>query len=134
MSTPHLTKTEEPMAAQQTSRWRMPPRVEDAFSAELRTGRSDDPVEQRWAALERAHVLSQPWPLKHVRAHAAMIRLALHQRDARELVGQAVRLVVAGPASAVGRYPAGNTGRARVPATHPMPIAEDLAQLLEGRS
>jgi len=117
---------------EQPSKWRMPPRVEDAFDSELRAGRSADPIEQRWAALERAHILSQPWPLKHVRAHAAMIRLAVRQRDVRELMGQAVRLVVAGPASAVGKYPAGNTGRARVPATLPMPITDDLAQLLEG--
>ena len=119
------------MTAQRPSKWRMPPRVEDAFDSELRAGRSADPIEQRWAALERAHILSQPWPLKHVRAHAAMIRLALHQRDTRELMGQAVRLVVAGPASTVGKYPAGNTGRARVPAMLPMPITDDLAQLLE---
>ena len=71
-------------------------------------------------------------PLKHVRAHAEMIRFAVRQRDARELMGQALRLVAAGPASVVGKYPAGNIGRARVPATHPMPIADDLAQLLEG--
>ena len=120
------------MSEQQTSKWRMPPRVADAFDGELRAGRSSDPVEQRWAALERAHVLSQPWPLKHVQAHVAMIRLALHERDARELLGQTVRVVVAGPASAIGRYPAGNTGRARVPATLPMPITDDLARLLEG--
>jgi Protein of unknown function (DUF3703) len=120
------------MSAFQTSKWRMPPQVAEAFDLELRAGRSVDSIEQRWVALERAHVLSQPWPLKHVRAHAAMIRLAFHQRDVRELVGQAVRLVVAGPASAVGKYPAGNSGRARVPATLPMPITDDLAQLLEG--
>jgi len=61
-----------------------------------------------------------------------MMRLAVHQRDRREVLGQALRVVVAGPASAVGKYPAGNTGRARVPATLPMPITDDLAQLLEG--
>ena len=120
------------MTAQQLSKWRMPARVEDAFDSELRAGRSADSIDQRWAALERAHVLSQPWPLQHVRAHAAMIRLALRQRDVRELMGQAARLVAAGPASAVGRYPAGNTGRARVPATLSMPITDDLSQLLEG--
>jgi hypothetical protein len=120
------------MTAQQPSKWRMPPRVEDAFNAELGAGRSADSIEQRWVALERAHILSQPWPLKHVRAHAAMIRLAVRQRDVRELMGQAARLVVAGPASAVGRYPAGNSGRARVPATLAMPITDDLAQLLKG--
>ena len=114
-----------------STRWRMPLNVANAFDTELRRARSDEPVEQRWAALERAHILSQPWPIPHVRSHAAMIRLAINQRDRRELVGQSLRIVVAGPASAVGKYPAGNTGRARVPATLPMPITDDLAQLLE---
>jgi hypothetical protein len=36
------------------------------------------------------------------------------------------------PGSLTGRYPVGNTGRARVPATQPMPIREDLADLLRG--
>ena len=120
------------MASQTSRRWRMPPNIANAFGTELRVARSGEPIDQRWAALERAHILSQPWPFAHVRAHAAMIRLALHQRDRRELLGQALRIVVAGPASAVGKYPAGNTGRARVPATLPMPIADDLAELLNG--
>ena len=120
------------MASQTSGRWRMPLNIANAFDTELRRARSDEPVEQRWTALERAHILSQPWPIPHVRSHAAMMRLAVHQRDRRELLGQALRIVVAGPASAVGKYPAGNTGRARVPATLPMPITDDLAQLLEG--
>ena len=120
------------MASQTPTRWRMPLAVTNAFDTELRRARSDEPLEQRWAALERAHILSQPWPIAHVRSHAAMMRLALRQRDRREVLGQALRIVVAGPASAVGKYPAGNTGRARVPATLPMPITDDLAQLLEG--
>ena len=120
------------MAPQTSTRWRMPLNIANVFDIELGQARSDGPVEQRWAALERAHILSQPWPIPHVRSHAAMIRLAIHQRDRRELLGQALRIVVAGPASAAGKYPAGNTGRARVPATLQMPIADDLAQLLEG--
>ena len=120
------------MASQSSTRWRMPLNIANAFDTELRRARSDEPVEQRWTALERAHILSQPWPIPHVRSHAAMMRLAIHQRDRRELLGQALRIVVAGPASAVGKYPAGNTGRARVPATLSMPITDDLAQLLEG--
>jgi hypothetical protein len=120
------------MASPTSTRWRMPLNIANAFDTELRRARSHGPVEQKWAALERAHILSQPWPIPHMRSHAAMIRLAIHQRDPRELLGQALRIVVAGPASAIGTYPAGNTGRARVPATLPMPIADDLAQLLEG--
>ena len=120
------------MATQTPTRWRMPPNVAHAFDTELRRARSDEPLEQRWSALERAHILSQPWPIPHVRSHAAMMRLAVQQRDRREFLGQALRIVVAGPASAVGKYPTGNTGRAQVPAALPMPITDDLAQLLEG--
>ena len=47
-----------------------------------------------------------------------------------QVLGQIVRTLVAGPGSAVGRYPLGNTGRSNVPATQPMPVPEDLAELL----
>ena len=40
---------------------------------------------------------------------------------------------MAGPGSATGRYPLGNTGRANVSATKPMPIPDDLAELLTSR-
>jgi hypothetical protein len=59
-----------------------------------------------------------------------MFANAWRRRDARELLGQLVRLVVAGPASLVGRYPSGNTGGADVSALRPMPIPEDLVPLL----
>src|SRR5688572_8387730 len=117
----------------QTHSRRMPPDISSTFHSELRRARSATSLDERWAALERAHILSQPWPTPHVRAHAAMVHLAIGQRDIRELAGQLVRLVVAGPASAIGKYPAGNTGRARVPATRPMPIPDDLAALLSER-
>ena len=47
--------------------------------------------------------------------------------------GQVIRLLVAAPGSALGRYPEGNTGRARVPLTQPMPIPDDLADILAAR-
>lgn len=59
-----------------------------------------------------------------------MLVAAVRERDLRELLGQLVRISVAGLGSAVGRYPVGNTGRARVPIAAPMPIEDDLAQLL----
>jgi hypothetical protein len=61
-----------------------------------------------------------------------MLATGVHVRDVREVWGQLLRLAVAGPGSLTGRYPVGNTGRARVPATQPMPIREDLADLLRG--
>ena len=84
-----------------------------------------------WQLLEDAHVLSQPRAWPHVRIHAAMLAAGLHARDVVEVGGQILRLLVGGPASALGRYPVGNTGRARIPATKPMPIRPELAEMLE---
>lgn len=86
--------------------------------------------ENAWRHLERAHVLSQPSAWLHTRVRWGMLVLAIRVGDPRELAGQVIRLVVAGIASAVGRFPAGNTGRARVPITKPMPVADDLVAIL----
>jgi hypothetical protein len=59
-----------------------------------------------------------------------MLGRALRERDRVEAVGQLLRLLVAGPGSALGRYPEGNTGRASVPLTQPMPMPADLAAIL----
>ena len=86
---------------------------------------------QEWRHLERAHILSQPMAVAHVRTHMDMVGYAVRGRDPRELAGQLFRLVVAGPGSLTGRYPVGNTGGANVSAFRPMPIPDDLRQLLE---
>lgn len=87
-----------------------------------------------WRQLEDAHVLSQPWVRPHLRVHAKMLHLAWRERDGREVLGQISRIVLAGPGSATGRYPAGNTGRSRVSAFEPMPIRSDLATILDTAS
>ncbi|MEU5941451.1 DUF3703 domain-containing protein [Micromonospora sp. NPDC047548] len=108
----------------------MPPTIRAAFDAELATARRSTDAVTAWRAAERAHILSQPWPCPHTVVHAVMLRRALRERDVVEAVGQVIRLAVAGPGSATGRYPEGNTGRARVPLTQPMPMPDDLAVLL----
>ena len=50
-----------------------------------------------------------------------MFALTVAQRDHREAIGQVVRIIVAAPSSALGRYPEGNTGRAQVDLTRPFP-------------
>jgi hypothetical protein len=87
--------------------------------------------EAAWPDLERAHVLAQPSARAHVRVHWAMLACGWRERDFREVWGQWVRLLVAAPASAVGIYPRGNTGRANVSALQPMPLPEDLRRLLD---
>ena len=98
---------------------------------ESRQARKSKDFDCCWALLEDAHVLSQPWARLHVRVHGSMFVAAVVQRDVREVRGQLSRIAVAGPGSLSGRYPTGNTGRARVPATQPMPIAGELAEVLQ---
>ena len=98
---------------------------------ESRQARKLKDFDRCWALLEDAHVLSQPWARLHVRVHGSMFVAAVVQRDVREVRGQLSRIAVAGPGSMSGRYPTGNTGRARVPATQPMPIRSDLVEILE---
>jgi hypothetical protein len=98
---------------------------------EAREARMFKDYDRCWALLEDAHVLSQPWVWMHVRVHGSMCVTGMAQRDVREVHGQVLRFLVGGPASAVGKYPMGNTGRARVPAKQPMPIRSDLAMMLE---
>lgn len=111
----------------------MPTAVAERLGTDLASARSDARVGDEgaaWALLEAAHVLSQPWAWPHIKVHAAMLALGWRTRDRREVRGQLLRIVVAGPGSLTGRYPEGNTGRASVPATQPMPVPDDLRALL----
>ncbi|MER5423377.1 DUF3703 domain-containing protein [Streptosporangium roseum] len=109
---------------------RMPARARAAYNSEMNAARTTADAEARWRHLERAHIISQPWPWPHTRNHIAMFALAIAQRDRREAFGQIIRIIVAAPGSALGRYPEGNTGRATIPLTQPQPVPEDLAALL----
>jgi FtsP/CotA-like multicopper oxidase with cupredoxin domain len=107
--------------------------VRNAWSEEMRAartahGHADD--REEWTHLERAHILSQPSALRHIRTHAGMFVAAVRRRDRHEILGQVFRLLVAGPGSITGRYPVGNTGGANVNAFKPMPIPEDLRVVL----
>jgi len=98
--------------------------------AAARSARDRGDAAGEWKHLERAHILSQPMAGAHVRTHVAMLACALRRRRAREIVGQVLRLVVAGPGSWTGRYPVGNTGGADVSAFRPMPVPDDLRAAL----
>ena len=109
--------------------------VRGAWAQERKAGRQARKAGDaagEWNHLERAHILSQPLVVAHVRTHLAMLAYAVRNRDRREITGQVVRLLVAGPGSATGRYPLGNTGGANVSATTPMPIPADLQAILRG--
>ena len=74
-------------------------------------------------------MLSQPTLGPHLRIHRAMLKLAIETGDKREMVGQAVRLMLAPLGHFSGRVPWGNSGRANVSAFVPAPLADDVATL-----
>jgi hypothetical protein len=87
-------------------------------------------VAAAWRHLERAHLIAQPFAAAHVGSHLAMARLGLQTRDRGEVLGQIVRVLLAGPASLTGRIPVGNVGRAATPLGHTSEPPDDIASLL----
>ena len=79
--------------------------------------------------LERAHILGQRSTGAHVGAHVAMLRVGWRRQDAREVFGQLTRIVAATLFTRLW-VPLGNTGGANVSATKPMPLPEDLLDLM----
>jgi hypothetical protein len=102
-----------------------------AENAAARQARSIGDHAAEWTHLERAHILSQPLPIAHVRTHLAMLAFAIRRHDRHEITGQLIRMIVAGPGSAFRRYPLGNTGGANVSAVAPMPIPDDLRSVFD---
>ena len=80
--------------------------------------------------LERAHILGQWYVGAHTRAHLGMLRVGWLRRDAREILGQLLRIPGAMIGSALGRVPRGNTGGSNVSAFLEMPIAPELKEIL----
>ena len=94
--------------------------------ADYRAARNGNDPAKAWIALERAHILSQPYLVLHLANHWEMLKLAAAERDVKEVVGQIARLALAPLGSLTGRTPVGNTGRSDVSAFKSMPIPEDL--------
>lgn len=99
--------------------------IANASRASLR-GESDNAFRH----LERAHILSQRFTVRHVQVHWLMLRHGIASRKPREVLGQSTRIVAAALFSRIW-VPAGNTGGTNVSAMRPMPIPDDLRQLLE---
>lgn len=79
---------------------------------------------------ERAHILSQKYTISHIRSHIGMLQVSFVMKDFREIFGQCVRIIAALIFSKIW-VPIGNTGGTNVSALRPMPIPEDLQQVLE---
>jgi hypothetical protein len=108
---------------------KLPEAMERAVTSELTTARMTDDSEIAWRALVRAHVISQPDLPRHLAVHTGMLSQAIHERDAREVAGQVLRLVLAPLGHVLGRTPWGNPGRATVSKFAKAPLPADVARL-----
>lgn len=106
-------------------RARLAPLIEDA----LAMARVEQ-AEAAWKALERAHILSQPFAGFHMRVHLHMLKRAVRDGRWREVFGQLPRLVLAGPGSLVGRYPRGNRGTTVISMFKPEPMTPEVEALM----
>lgn len=108
-----------------------------AFDNELAAARNayaKGDVKGAFARLERAHIVGQLSFGDHIVSHLWMLKVALKERDGREVFGQVLRLAATVPGHLFGWLPIGNTGGANVSPLKPMPIPADLAPYFEGVS
>jgi len=113
--------------------FRMPKTFKDAYRIELskyKEALRQKRMQEAWRYLERAHVIGQYHPVSHSGSHFRMLVSAVRTLDAKEISGQLIRLAGGWLGSLLNRIPVGNTGGANVPIFAPMPIPEDLRELL----
>lgn len=108
-----------------------------AFDDEMKIARGhyrDKRWKECFSHLERAHVLGQRNAVRHTINHWWMLKVGFRQRNGREILGQIVRITVAGIGSAIGRVPIGNTGGANVKILQVMSIPADLQAIFDAAS
>lgn len=105
-------------------------RIHPLVSAEIAAAKtaevSGDPAAS-FRHLERAHILGQSSTAQHVRVHLNMLAWAARHNDAREFIGQILRVIGAAAGTWAGLVPRGNTGGSKVSGFRSMPIPDDLA-------
>jgi Protein of unknown function (DUF3703) len=87
----------------------MPTAVCDAYTAQMVGARTATGSKARWRHLERAHILSQPWP--HVRNHVAMFALAIGELAQSHLADRYRAVVVGKGPRAAARIRHGAVGQ-----------------------
>ncbi|MFY0630014.1 MAG: DUF3703 domain-containing protein [Flavobacteriaceae bacterium] len=113
---------------------KIPKHLKQAYNKELKHYRShlvNKQYNNAWHHLERSHIIGQSYPIEHTYSHWLMLKFGLMQKNAKEVLGQIIRLIVGGWKSFINHVPLGNTGGANVPPLKRMPIPNDIAKLLD---
>lgn len=108
-------------------------RIAPHVNAELtlaRTARADGRFAEEFAHLEAAHVIGQQSTRWHVLTHIEMARWASRQHDARELLGQMLRIVGAATKTFIGLIPHGNTGGTNISPLARLPLCPSHEALI----
>lgn len=109
---------------------RIAPYVESELKSAGQAKSAED-TQLEFSHLERAHVIGQESTYWHVKVHVLMLLWAVRQHPVREVFGQLFRIVGAATKTPLGLLPQGNTGGANVSPFKKMPIAPDLAALIQ---
>ncbi|MBU1333216.1 MAG: DUF3703 domain-containing protein [Gammaproteobacteria bacterium] len=109
---------------------RVTPYVESELASAAQA-RSAGDKQLEFIHLERAHVIGQESTYWHVKVHVLMLLWAVRNHSVQEAIGQLFRIVGAATKTAFGLVPQGNTGGANVSPFRKMPIAPDLADLVQ---
>ncbi|NRB39557.1 MAG: DUF3703 domain-containing protein [Pseudomonadales bacterium] len=80
--------------------------------------------------LENAHVLGQASTYWHVKVHYLMMLWGFKQKNIKEVLGQAFRMIGAALLTAVKSVPVGNTGGSNVSPIKVMPIKAEHAAII----
>ena len=111
--------------------------IADHVAAELKAAQTAEDAGNMVGAfrhLERAHILGQSSTTLHVMAHIRMLGWAWRQYDWREIRGQLFRIMGAATKTIFGLVPQGNSGGSNVSPFKPMPIPDDLAEIMRTAS
>jgi hypothetical protein len=117
-----------------TSNTTMPNSLRPCFENELRAYRfflQENELQQAWRHLEKAHVIGQAYPFQHSYVHWKMLQFGIKIKSLKEVIGQIPRLLIGGVKSFVGKIPVGNTGGANIPPLRPLPIEQEIIEILE---
>ena len=103
------------------------------YMEELKRYRSflqNNDLAMAWRHLERMHVLGQSYPFEHTYSHWLMLKFGFKHKNAKEVLGQLLRLGVGGWKSFINHVPTGNTGGSNVPPLKTIELPSDLDAIL----
>ena len=110
--------------------------LKEAFSLEMDKAShlyEKSEFDSAFVHLERAHILGQSYIIPHTKSHWWMLKIGFKKHNFRDVFGQITRIIASILFSRIW-VPLGNTGGTNVNPLKPMPIPEDLKNILDERS